>query len=126
MAQGNNKKRLNKHVKKGDKGFPIATIAYYGPTDVIASKVVVAIFAYQDADPEPMKKWVSTSDVRKSEKILGELLDFLKENDVKTVSLIDTIFGCPHEAGIDYPRGGYCPECKYWIGRDRLSHELIH
>ncbi|MEZ9925159.1 hypothetical protein [Vibrio breoganii] len=30
MAQGNNRKVLNKKARKGNKGFPIATIAFYG------------------------------------------------------------------------------------------------
>jgi hypothetical protein len=126
MPQGNNKKLLAKKVRKGDKGYPIATIAFYGPNNVIATKVVCSIISHEEAEPEPMKKWFSTSDLRKSEQILREVLAFIDENGAKTVSMIEEIIGCPHEEGIDYPEGDYCPDCSYWKGRDRFTHELLH
>jgi hypothetical protein len=73
-----------------------------------------------------MKKWFSESDIRKYEKILREVLSFIDNHNVKTVSMLDQIIGCPHEEGIDYPEGAYCPKCSYWKGRDRFTHELLH
>ncbi|TWX72663.1 hypothetical protein [Colwellia sp. C1TZA3] len=126
MAQGNNKKLLTKKVRKGDKGYPIATIAFYGPNNDLATKVVCAIISHEDAEAEPMKKWFSSSDLRKSEQVISEILRFIDENRVKSVSMIQEIIGCPHEEGIDYPEDGYCPECNYWKGRDRFSGEVVH
>lgn len=126
MAQGSNKKLLTKRIRKGNKGYPIATISFYGPTNLTASKLVCAVFAFDGADAELMKKWFSTSDIRKSDKTIGEVLAFIEENGAKSVSTIDGIIGCPHEEGIDYPSGELCPECNYWKGRDRFTHELIH
>ncbi len=126
MAQRNNKKLLTKRIRKGNKGYPIATIAFYGPTNLSASKMVCTVIAYDGADAEPMKKWFSTSDIRKYEKTIGEVLAFIEEHEVKSVSMIDGIIGCPHEEGVDYPTGGTCPECDYWRGRDRFTQELIH
>jgi hypothetical protein len=40
--------------------------------------------------------------------------------------MVEEIFGCPHEEGIDYPEGDFCPECTYWKGRDRFSGEIVH
>lgn len=60
-----------------------------------------------------MKKWFSDRDIRKSEIILGEVLIFIQENNANTVSMIDSIFGCPLQEGIDYPEGESRPECKY-------------
>jgi hypothetical protein len=37
----------------------------------------------------------------------------------------DGIIGCPHEEGTDYPEGASCPQCPYWAGRDRFTHERI-
>lgn len=125
MAQGKQKKLLSKKLRKGDKGFPIATIAFYGPDNKMASKVVCAIIAFDGAEAEPMKKWFSSSDLRKSEQVFREILAFIDENGAKSVSMIEEIFGCPHEEGIDYPDGNYCPECTYWQGRDRFSGELV-
>ena len=33
--------------------------------------------------------------------------------------MMEEIFGCPHEEGIDYPVGEECPECPYWANRPR-------
>jgi hypothetical protein len=126
MAQGKHKKLLTKKVRKGNKGFPAATIAFYGPNNNTASKVVCAIIYSDGAEPEPMKKWFSSSDLRKSEQVLSEVLTFIEENRAKSVSMIEEIIGCPHEEGIDYPEGDFCPKCTYWKGRDRFTGEMIH
>lgn len=126
MAQGNNKKLLTKRVRKGDKGYPIATIAFYGPNNDLATKAVCAIIIQEGAETDLMKKWFSSSDLRKSELVMSEILNFIDENGAKSVSMIQEVIGCPHEEGIDYPEGNYCPECNYWKGRDRFSGEMVH
>ena len=108
------------------KGYPIATVAFYGPTNSIATKIVCSIIKTENSDVEPMKKWFSEKDLRKSEKVLSEVLAFIEENEAKSVSMLEQIIGCPHEEGIDYPDGEACPECKYWKGRDRFTHEMLH
>jgi len=59
MPQGRNKKLLTKKVKKGHKGFPVATIAYYGPNNKIATKIVCGIIKSEETDVDPIKKWYS-------------------------------------------------------------------
>ena len=126
MPQGKFKKAISKKARKGIKGYPVATVAFYGPTNVVATKLVCGIIKYEGADVEPMRKWFSESDIRKSEKILGEVLAFIEENEAKSVAMVEEIIGCPHEEGIDYPEGEQCPECGYWRGRDRFIHEIHH
>ena len=126
MAQGSNKKLLTKKLRKGDKGYPIATIAFYGPNNNIATKVVCAIINHDGAEPEPMDKWFSSTDLRKSEQVLKEVLAFIDQNGAKTVSMIEEIIGCPHEEGIDYPEESNCPKCSYWKNRDRFNGEIVH
>jgi len=126
MAQGKNKKLLSKRARKGDKGFPVATVAFYGPNNLLASKVVCSIIKSDGGDPDPMKKWFTKTDVRRAESVLGEVLSFIRENSAKSVVMLDQIFGCPHEEGIDYPEGRSCPDCTYWKNRDRFTQELIH
>ena len=104
----------------------MATVAYYGPNNKVATKIVCGIIRYEGADVEPMEKWFSTTEIRPSEKILGEILTFLKVQEVKTVLVNERIMGCPHEEGIDYPEGKSCPQCGYWEGRDRFTHNKIH
>lgn len=108
------------------KGYPVATVAFYGPTNAIATKLVCGILISEDAEVEPIKKWFSERDVRKSEKVLGEVLAFIEENGTKSISMIEQIIGCPHEEAIDYPEGESCPKCSYWKGRDRFTHEMLH
>jgi hypothetical protein len=35
--------------------------------------------------------------------------------------MVEKIFGCPHEEGIDYPDGEHCPRCHYWKDHDRYK-----
>jgi len=126
MAQGKYKKALTKRVRKGQKGYPVATVAFYGPDNTRASKVVCSIIEHEGADPEPMRKWFTEGEARTSEQILGEVLAFIEEHGAKSVALAEGLLGCPHEEGIDYPVGEACPHCPYWKNRDRFSHERVH
>jgi len=107
--------------------YPVATIAYYGPDHLFASKVVIGIILTEkDEDAAEFKKWFSTGvDVRKDANILQEMLKFIQEKGVKRVTMVDRIIGCPHEEGIDFPEGEACPQCLYWENRDRWSGELL-
>ena len=107
-------------------GFPIATIAYYGPDDQFASKMTVGILDSYENIIE-MKRWFSEGDVdvRLDEAINQQILEFLQEYDVYRVAMVDRIIGCPHEEGIDYPEGENCPECPFWADRDRWTRELL-
>ena len=48
--------------------------------------MVCSIFKFDGAEPEPMKKWFTEHDARKSERILGEMIEFIEENDAITVA----------------------------------------
>lgn len=121
-----NKKKIANKVRKGFRGYPTATIAYYGPTDKKATKVAVGIIAKENTTPEPMKTWLSTQDVRHDPRILEEILDFIGVYSVKSIAMVDAVIGCPHQEGIDYPDGEECQECSFWKERDRWSGERIH
>lgn len=121
-----NKKKIANKARKGFKGYPVATIAYYGPTDKKATKVAVGIISNKGADPEPMKSWFSDADARNDALIMEEILAFIAAHNAKTVAMLDRIIGCPHQEGIDYPDGGECQECTFWKGRDRWTSERIH
>jgi len=118
--------KLRKKAKKGFRGYPVATIAYYGPDDTRASKVVVGIVQSEGADAEPMHKWFSESgDVRNDETIRESIAAFLQQQTVKSIVAVDRIIGCPHEEGVDYPEGYKCPACPFWANRDRFSGEPL-
>src|ERR1700692_4810510 len=44
------RKRLSKRAKKGFRGWPLATIALYGPDDSTATKLTVGIVPAEDAE----------------------------------------------------------------------------
>ena len=120
------REKLRKKASKGFRGYPGATLAYYGPDNVRASKVVVGIVAHEGAEPGPLQKWYSDSgDVRYDDSIVAEIDAFLRAHTVKSVVAADGIIGCPHEEGIDYPRGGTCPACPFWANRDRFTGEVL-
>ena len=127
MASRNPQYWLDK-LSKRKTGYPLATIAFYGEDDKVASKVVVGILlAEKDEDVAFMEKWFRTNaDVRFDPEIKAQIVDFLKKHDVHRVVMVDRIIGCPHEEGIDYPEGEKCPHCPFWANRDRWTGELIN
>lgn len=126
MLKGQAKKALSKKVKKGFRGYPIATVALYGPTDKKATKLVVGIVMQENGDAEQMKKWYSDDDVMKEPDVFEEVLEFIQTNGAKSVGMLDRIVGCPHEEGIDYPEGHSCPLCPFWAGRNRWTGRIEH
>ena len=54
-----------------------------------------------------------------------EMKAFFLQHGVKQVAMSQGNMGCPHEEGTDYPEGTSCPQCPYWAGRDRFTHERI-
>lgn len=117
---------LGKKAQRGFRGFPIATVAFYGPTADLATKVVVSIVRDERSIPDPLERWFSEdSDVRSNPAVGEKVLAFLKDHAAKSVIVTDRLIGCPHEEGIDYPHGKSCPKCPYWAGRDRFTRERI-
>jgi hypothetical protein len=107
-------------------GYSIATVAYYGPDDRFATKVVVGI-QLSEKDEEPhLKKWFAKDqDVCQDKSIVSEIFEFIEVDHIRQVSMLDRIIGCPHEEGIDYPEGKVCPQCPFWKNRDRWTGEII-
>ena len=112
---------LNKKAHRKT-GFPLATIAYYGPDDKFASKAVVSIILREGADVSFLEKWLSGGiDVRSDLAITQQILEFVQEHHADRVAMVDRIIGCPHEEGVDYPDGESCPQCPFWANRDRWT-----
>ena len=65
------KSQLAKRAKKGFRGYPVATIAFYGPTAERASKVAVGIIAREGAEPDILETWHSEeSDLRHDDEMV--------------------------------------------------------
>ena len=117
---------LQRKAKMGLQGYPLATIAYYGPDNKRASKIAVGI-VNKENEVLFMQKWFSVSaDIRFDRIAHQQILEFIRKHNAKSVVLTDSIIGCPHEEGIDYPEGKPCPQCPFWENRDRISGEVIH
>ena len=121
------KSLLRKKAKRGLRGYPVATVAFYGPTADRASKVAVGIVEGPGSEPAVLERWFSdTGDVRHDPTIERAILDFIQAHGVVSVAMTEGMLGCPHEEGKDYPDGESCPACPYWAGRDRFSGVGAH
>ena len=118
-------KRLTKKSRRGFRGYPLATIAAYGPDDRRASKLAVRVFRWEGDEGGELRRWFSnTTDVRTDPVMAAEVLAFIEQHGVLSIGMTDRIIGCPHEEGVDY-EGEYCPMCSFWIGRDRWMGNAI-
>jgi hypothetical protein len=80
------KSQLGKRAKQGFRGYPVATIAFYGPTAEQASKVTVGIVEREDAEPDIMRTWHSEErDLRHDDEIGYEIKEFLREHQALSV-----------------------------------------
>mgnify|MGYP003423169730 FL=1 len=113
-------KRIAKRARKGFQGYPVVTIAYYGPSDKLATKVAIGFVEEENSDPQ-MQCFSTDSDIREDATIQSAIIKLIERSAAKTVSLVDGIVGCPHEAGVDYPAGQECPQCGFWQGKEHFT-----
>jgi hypothetical protein len=118
---------MAKKAKRGFQGYPVATIAFHGPTAALATKIAVSIIPDEQNQPTQLERWFSQDcDIRYDYAIAKEIDAFLRQHQVRSVGAVDRIIGCPHEEGVDYGDGQSCPQCPFWAGRDRFTHERLH
>ncbi len=117
---------LIKKARRGFSGYPVATIAYYGPDDSRATKVAVGIIMAEGEDTADLQRWSSErEDVRRDAAIQRAILTFIRAQGAQSIAMGDGILGCPHEEGIDYPDGTACPQCPFWASHDRPLGKLV-
>lgn len=118
--------KLHKKAKQGFRGYPVATVTYYGPDNKTASKVSVGIILNEEGQALALERWFSeTTDIRLDAEVNEAIVRFIQDQGAKSVVSPDRILGCPHEEGTDYPEGEKCPRCAYWATRDRFTGEVI-
>jgi len=108
-------RRMAKKAKRGFRGYPVATIALYGPDDAKATKIAVGIIPADGAE---------ASDIRRDAEVAAEVLTFIEAAGALCVTMVDRIIDCPHEEGVDY-EGPTCPACPFWAGRDRWTGRRV-
>jgi hypothetical protein len=111
--------RLEDKARRGHRGDPVGTVAFYGPDDRQASKVVVGISPSAASGVTETRKWQGEPDLREDAQVLEEVHAFLRKHDVRSIVLTAGIYGCPHEEGVDYAGGESCAKCAFWQGRSR-------
>src|SRR3989449_2632941 len=80
------RKRLRKRAKRGLRGYPVATVALYGPNDTRATKLTVGIVPAEDAEATDLRRWLSErADIRNDASVAEEVLAFI---DAAGASLI--------------------------------------
>ena len=100
----------------------IGPVAYYGPNDQRAGKLVAGIIERKGEQPVAMQKWFSdTIDVREDLQIPEELGTFLEGAGVRTVVMADGIIGCPHERGRRRPRSTSFSQARIRVARNSPS-----
>jgi hypothetical protein len=87
----------------------------YGPDDKTTTKMAAGVILHAHAKAI-MMRWVAT-DVTTNPKIQQEVKEFFLEYGVKQVVVSQRNMGCPHEEGMDFPRGEDCPFCPFWHGK---------
>jgi len=97
---------LDKQFRRGFRGYPVATVAFYGPSDELATKIVVSVFLTEGDEPDSLKRWFTEdqTDIRDDPAIGEEILTFFKTHAPRSTVVTDAIIGCPHEEGTDYPQ----------------------
>src|SRR3954452_11529505 len=120
------RKRLTKKAKKGFRGYPGATVAFYGPDDRRASKLAVGIVLAENEEAVDLKRWFAElGDVREDARVAEEVLAYMEGFGVRSVAMVARITGCPHEDGTDY-QGPPCALCPFWAERDRCTGNTLH
>jgi hypothetical protein len=79
-------KRIRKKARLGIRGWPVATIAFYGSDLRCASKVAVGIIPYDGADAEEMRnRFSDEGDVRRDALIFKDIVEFIESHGPKSV-----------------------------------------
>jgi hypothetical protein len=116
------RKQLERQARRGFRGYPVGTVAFYGPDASRATKAAVGVVAEAGGEPVAMERWSIADGDARSDGVIGRMvLAYLEAHRVKSVVLSPGILGCPHEEGVDYPLGAECPQCPYWHGKDRWA-----
>jgi hypothetical protein len=85
--------------QKGFRGFPVATVAYYGLDKSKATKVAVGIIKREGAKPV-MRRWhTDETDARLDEKITNEIIGYIRMHRAVSIAAVAKIQGCLHEDG---------------------------
>ncbi|XQW84120.1 hypothetical protein ACOYR1_13365 [Thalassotalea piscium] len=84
------KKLIAKQVKKGFKGYPQITLAYFGKSTDYATEVAIQFTLEEGAEVQE-ERFSSESDVKENEVIQSALVKIIQRADAKSVIEIEGI-----------------------------------
>jgi len=93
MNLDKSKKRIAKKVKMGTQGHPVLTISYFGPTDEMATRVVVE-FQGEEGEQVQVEKFDTKGDAREDEIIQSAIVKMIERSGAKTVVQKEGIARC--------------------------------
>lgn len=111
-SRAENRKSQFRSLVAENNTYPLATITYHGPDPEKATKIVVAVLASENADPE-IKEWTG-NEIAENIEAAREIAAFVKDHNIERVITSEWVLSCPHEEGVDYPLGESCPHCPGW------------
>jgi hypothetical protein len=101
--------------ESGGRNGPIGTVIYYGPDDKTIAKVAAGVVKSRGAEPVMLRFF--GPNVFHDPEVAEKIKDFFLSHGVQRVVVQEGVFGCPHEAGVDFPEGEDCPFCPFWKGK---------
>lgn len=90
MNLDKSQKRISKRVKRGFQGYPLISIQYFGPSEVLATKVEVGFIQEENAEPM-LETFNSESDIRQDETVQTTIIKIIDRVDAKTVTLQEKV-----------------------------------
>ncbi len=83
-------KRLSKKINKGFQGYPSVTIAYYGPNDKLATKVVLGYIAEENAEAQ-IETFITKTDIREDITVQTAIIKIIERSGAKSVCLTEGV-----------------------------------
>ena len=84
------KKRIEKYIKKGFKGYPLILIEYVGKTQDIATEVIISLTLEEGEEPQT-QRFSSKTDAREDETIQSVIVKTIELTNANTVTQVDGI-----------------------------------
>jgi hypothetical protein len=77
---------LTKKARRGFQGYPFGTVAFYGPTADLATKIAVAIIPDESNQPDLLERWFSDgTDIRRDSVIGEKVSSFLRQHKTRSL-----------------------------------------
>lgn len=90
MNLDKSQKRISKRVKRGFHGYPMISIQYFGPSEMLATKVEVGFIEQENAEPM-LETFTSETDLRQDETVQTTIIKIIDRVDAKTVTLNEAV-----------------------------------